>query len=99
MKNSVIVHTGQTWKLAIAVLALLAGSILPAFPSLGMSWTVGTVLAFGGYGFGLLLIRCPDCGAHWFWDAIMRAELYQALFGQPSCPSCSRDFSGEDSSG
>ncbi len=99
MKNSVIVHTGQTWKLVIAVLALLAGSILPAFPSLSMSWTVGTVLAFGGYGFGLLLIRCPDCGAHWFWDAIMRAELYQALFGRPICPSCSRDFSGEDTSG
>lgn len=72
----------------MAVLALLAGSIVPAFPAAGMSWTVGTIVAIAGYGFGLLLIRCRDCGARWFWDALMRPEVYKAVLVGSECPKC-----------
>jgi hypothetical protein len=96
LKNSIIAISGQTWKLAVAVLALVAGSIVPAFPASGLSWTGGTILACVGYAFGILMIRCKQCGARWFWDALMRPEVYKAVFTEPDCPSCS---SGSDSTG
>lgn len=91
-KNSIIGATGQSWKLAVAVLALVAGSIVPAFPAAGMSWTVGTILAIAGYSFGVLLIRCPACGRRWFWDALMQPEIYKAVLTSDSCPACNREF-------
>ncbi len=86
--NSAVNNSGQTWKLAIAILALLIGSIAPAFPATGMSWTTGTIIAVAGYAFGVLLIRCPKCGARWFWDALMRPEIYKAVLAGPDCPKC-----------
>ena len=94
LKNSVIANSGQTWKLVLAVLALLVGSIVPAFPASGLSWTGGSVLACVGYAFGILMIRCKHCGVRWFWDALMRPEVYKAVLTGPDCPSCS---SGSDS--
>jgi hypothetical protein len=96
LRNSVIRSTGQTWKLAVAVLALVAGSIVPAFPAAGMSWTVGMIVAVAGYGFGLLLIRCPACRTRWFWDALMNPEVYKAVLAEPACPKCNE---GADVSG
>ena len=93
LKNSTVGRTGQSWKLVVAVLALVVGSTVPAIPAANMSWTVGTILAVVGYAFGVLMIRCPGCGARWFWDALMRAELYKAVLTQPVCPECGRDFS------
>lgn len=92
LENSVITRTGQMWKFVLAVGLTLAGCIVPLFPATGMSWTVGTVLAFVGYGFGLAFIRCPECGQRWFWDAALDASLYAPLFTQPSCPACSFEF-------
>jgi hypothetical protein len=93
LKNSTVGRTRQSWKLVVAVLALVIGSIVPAIPGANMSWTVGTILAVVGYAFGVMMIRCPGCGARWFWDALMRAELYKAVLTQPVCPECKRDFS------
>lgn len=90
--NSVIQQTGQFWKLAIAVLALLVGSFAPIWPETGISWTAGTILAIGGYIFGCLSIACPDCKKKWFWEALMRAEWYKPLFTEPTCPACSKEF-------
>jgi len=92
LSHSTIGKTGQSWKLAIAALALLIGSVVPVFPAAGLSWTGGTMLAVGGYAFGLLLIRCPACGARWFWDALMRPEVYKAVFTETACPECDQDF-------
>jgi len=86
--NSVLRNTDQTWKLVVAIVALLAGSILPAFPATGLSWTAGTILALAGYAFGVLLIRCPACGARWFWDALMQPEIYKDVLTKPECPTC-----------
>lgn len=90
LKNSIVGTTGQTWKLLVALVALVVGSILPAFPAVGMSWTVGTILAIGGYAFGVALIRCPACKARWFWDALMRPELYKQVLRQSECPECTQ---------
>ncbi len=94
MQNSVISRTGQLWKLAVAVILLLVGSIVPAFESSGMSWTVGTILAVVGYAFGVYAIRCPDCGNRWFWSAALDASWYGPLFRKPACPACKREFGG-----
>jgi len=93
MAGSVIRQTGQAWKLAISFAAMLAGSVLPVFESLGMSWTVGSVIAIAGYGFGLAAIRCPECNDRWFWSALMKAEWYLPLMTKPACPACQYDFS------
>lgn len=90
--DSVLARTGQLWKLAIAVLALVIGSVAPAFPATGMSWTVGTVLAIAGYAFGVWAIRCPSCGQRWFWIALLDGSLYKPLFTRAECPSCGTDF-------
>lgn len=90
LDNSIINSTGQSWKLIVAVAALLVGSIAPAFPETGLSWTTGTILALAGYAFGVALIRCPHCGARWFWDALMNPEVYKAVFSGDSCPACQK---------
>jgi hypothetical protein len=92
LNNSVISRSGQTWKLLAAILALLIGSFAPLYPELGISWTAGTVLAFAGYGFGLIAIRCSKCRSMWFWEAAKDAGLYGPLFKKPACPVCKHPF-------
>jgi len=87
-KDSVIRKTGQWWKLVIGIGALLLGSIAPIFAAIGMSWTMGTIIAVLGYGFSLAFIRCPECGQRWFWRALIYSEMYRPLFTKPGCPSC-----------
>jgi hypothetical protein len=89
---SVIAATGQYWKLAVGVAALLAGSFAPMVESIGMSWTTGTVVAIAGYAFTCLVVRCPGCGSRWFWQAALDASLYSPLFRHSACPQCGRDF-------
>lgn len=95
MANSVIARTGQFWKFALAVLLLLIGSILPFFEQIGMTWTVGTIVAVAGYSFALAFIQCPSCNIRWFWKAVLYAELYGPLFKNPDCPICKQHFGEE----
>lgn len=90
LDNSIIKNTGQTSKLVVAVVAMVIGSVAPAFPETGLSWTAGLVLSMAGYAYGVVLIRCPACGARWFWDAILRSEVYKAVFTEAECPECLR---------
>jgi len=92
MKNSVITRSGQIWKLALGVALLLVGSFVPLVDSVGMSWTVGTIIAGLGYAFALAFIRCPACKDRWLWHATLNAELYAPLFKQSACPACQQDF-------
>ena len=91
-KDSVIRKTGQWWKLAVGVLALVVGSTVPLFEASGMSWTVGTVIAVVGYGFLLAFIRCPECELRLFWKALIYSEMYGPLFTKGVCPGCDHDF-------
>jgi hypothetical protein len=93
LKQSVVSQSGQFWKLAVAVIALLVGSIAPLFPDLGISWNWGTVIAIAGYAFGMLAIRCKECSKMWFWESAKDARLYGPIFKQSGCPNCGHDFS------
>lgn len=94
--NSVVGTTGQGWKLVAALVAILAGGVLPAFPATGMSWTVGTIIAIAGYALGVALIRCPVCKARWFWDALMQPELYKQVLTHADCPACTPGAAAEN---
>ncbi len=98
LMNSVIRLTGQAWKLYLALVALMAGSVVPAFPAAGLSWTAGTVLALLGYAFAVTAIACPRCRKRWFWVAATRAERYKPLLTAPSCPECGAGFGEPESS-
>ena len=91
--NSVLTKTGQLWKILLGIGALLAGSIAPALPGSGMSWTVGTIVAVLGYALAVLITRCPGCNERWFWKALLYADMYVPLFTKSQCPSCKQDFS------
>jgi hypothetical protein len=91
-QSSVLGLTGQYWKVAAGVVALVAGSIAPLFAASGMSWTTGTIVACAGYAFTCLAVRCPVCGSRWFWQAALDAGLYGPLFKGSACPACKRDF-------
>ncbi len=91
--ESVLAHTGQLWKIVLAVLALVVGSLAPAFSATGMSWTTGTTIAVLGYALGILFTRCPSCKQRWFWTALIDAQLYKPLFTTGKCPNCKTDFS------
>lgn len=91
-QSSVIAATGQYWKLALGVAALVVGSFVPMVEGIGMSWTTGTVVAIAGYAFTCLAVRCPDCGSRWLWQAALDAGLYGPLFKRSTCPKCGRDF-------
>jgi len=92
LKKSVIHHSGQFWKLAAVVIALLVGSFAPLFSSTGISWVSGTIIAIVGYAFGMIAIRCSSCSSMWFWDAALDAGLYRPLFTQASCPKCEHQY-------
>ena len=89
---SVISLTGQYWKLAAGVVALIVGSVAPLFESSGMSWTGGTILACVGYAYSCVAVRCPDCGSRWFWQAALDASWYPPLFKGSICPACKHDY-------
>lgn len=90
--SSLLGLTGQYWKLFAGVAVLLVGSLAPLVEATGMSWTVGSILAVVGYGFTLLMVRCPRCGSRWFWQAALDASVYRPIFKGSVCPSCQHDF-------
>lgn len=92
LTDSVITRSGQLWKLIAGVALLLFGSIAPLFEGLGISWTVGTIVAGIGYVFALAFIVCPACSSRWLWQATLDARLYKPVFKQPDCPACQEDF-------
>jgi hypothetical protein len=84
--------TGQYWKIAVGVVAMLVGSLAPLSAATGMSWTVGTIVAVVGYAYTCYAVACPGCGARWMWQAALDAGVYAPLFKGSSCPTCKRDF-------
>ena len=90
--ESVISQSGQLWKFLIAMVALLVGSFAPLFVEEIISWTTGSVMAIGGYVFGLLAIKCKDCNKMWFWEAALDARLYKPILKESGCPCCQHRY-------
>ena len=100
-RDSIVYCSGQAWKLWVMILGvpivvpLIAwtGSLEDTLPlSYRFMLTfLATLLAVGVLAFPCLTIRCPVCGARWFWIAIRKkhdVEGFQWLFTRLSCPVC-----------
>jgi hypothetical protein len=92
LNNSLLSRSGQLWKLVVAALAVLFGSFAPLYSALGISWAIGTVIAMGGYAFGLIFIRCTNCANRWLWEATKGNADYSVLFKRSPCPNCHSEF-------
>lgn len=100
MKNSILYDTGQAWKfwvmiygnllcvLFISMDFLISESLLEEY-HLPLLW-IGVFIWFISTAFACITIKCPVCGARWFWLAISRKHdlgWFNWLFSQ-ECPVC-----------
>src|SRR4051812_6626365 len=101
--DSVFYCTRQVWKLwvmyvgAFIAIPLMAatewfkGSLPGRYHALLM--LCGGLLALGSLAFPCIAIKCPVCGARWFWLAVNGKRAGRGvrwLFAQTACPVCSR---------
>ena len=98
--GTLLVETGQTWKLGVAAVCVIIGGILVLaaafFPSIDRAWV--PISLIGGFTFaffGALLItigiRCPKCGCAFVWREIRELDLSTWLddpAGTNQCPDC-----------
>lgn len=99
--DSIIKRTNQLWKFLVGFVILLAsfGLMLHGFLSIE-SMEAGTFavlfltaifFAFTSFVWQVLAIRCPSCGAHWFWISVKsqnQANWLIWLLKQRECPKC-----------
>jgi hypothetical protein len=96
-KDSIVYRTGQLWKLRS-----LSGVYVSAAIMIGAQWFrdsnwfqpivyFGTLVAAASLAIPGWGIRCPRCGARWFWLAISQKHTenwYKWLTSQSTCPVC-----------
>jgi predicted RNA-binding Zn-ribbon protein involved in translation (DUF1610 family) len=93
--------THQTWKFHVGTLAYVVSLPLTIWGCIHLALSgdyrvllLAFSVGFSGLAFCSLAIRCPKCGAHWywthFWPHIKRPMLGWArkLFAQTDCPKC-----------
>ncbi len=98
---SILHCSRQRWKLrlmavsaAIGVILCVLAELLKAHMDNGayvVLLAVSVVLGIVAILFPCLSIRCPVCGARWFWGAISRKHEvgpFDWLAAQAVCPSC-----------
>lgn len=103
--QSIIKKTGQAWKLYVFAILLVVGFICTFW---GQAHTQdvygGAVLGIGLFAgltsliFPAVAVRCPSCGARWFWLAI--SEIHKdhwlnTILNFTACPRC--NFTGKQS--
>jgi hypothetical protein len=99
--KSVIKRTNQGWKLMLSLACIVAGfvlvgglhEVLPgfAFVGFGPRLLIGFILWGIGLVFPCVAIRCPQCGARWFWQGISGRSVtnwFPWLVGRSTCPNC-----------
>lgn len=99
-KESVLYRTGQAWKfwllpllVSIGILVLLTGELIKG--SWPKQWFLAALdaavcLEIFAFAFPAIAIRCPSCGARWFWIAMFkqRSDNWFNWLFQPKCPIC-----------
>ena len=93
-QTSVLYRTGQGWKMWIPILLQLL--LFVPFFLLGPAGrdfaVIGWVVSFT---FQCLALRCPDCGARWYWHAVSTKEGgIRKMFKHSACPMCGSACSG-----
>jgi len=100
--HSVVTKSGQLWKLHVSFVLIVAGGISMFWGQShietylgGWLLTGGMATVFAAFAFACAGIRCPSCGAKWFWLAISAQPSNQWthwLLSQPACPICKEEF-------
>ena len=51
---------------------------------------LGALIVFAGFVFAAVAICCPQCGSHWFWEAVsgQRHDRWLVKVLQPECAVC-----------
>jgi hypothetical protein len=100
VKNrSILVSSGQLWKLLLGVSGTLAGAFqfligLVSVESAGGAARLIPPLAVvaASHVWLVLSIRCPLCGARWYWYGMSQVGFSGWLLGAPwrmhTCPAC-----------
>lgn len=100
-KESILYCTGQIWKFRV----MYIGAMIAAALVFGAQWfkgsmpgpwfvgvmLAGAVAALVALAFPVITIKCPKCGARWYWMAISkkhRTNEFRWLASQTSCPVC-----------
>jgi len=91
--NTVMKASGQIWKIYITTVGIWIGISLSIIGILGNIYYVpiGLVLGLFSIAYCCLAIRCPECGQHWYWQAIKRGMKFgwlKRLIYQSECQSC-----------
>ncbi len=93
--------TGQMWKLHMGTAAYAVGFVLMVWGAThGMDYqfiAAGVVTGALGTAFCSIAVRCPKCGARWYWTALRHAQpgFARRLGQQSQCASCGYTTEGQ----
>src|SRR5690349_3022851 len=92
--------TGQMWKLHTGTVAYVIAALLGVWSlldrvNLTLLLSAGAI-SLAGFAFCAFAIRCPKCGAAWYWSAWKGLQLGFArrLVAQTQCQSCGLTATG-----
>lgn len=102
--------TGQWWKLQLTIGAIVVGFVLMSVgiiylqrPKIGFLFVViGLAVGISAFVFACLTIRCPSCGARWFWRAVSNrraGDWLLSLLRVERCDACGNLYSRSESKG
>ena len=93
----VVQRTGQMWKFHLGTFAHTVGVVLVFWGAFDGLKTGNYTIFLLGLAVGLVAatfcsatIRCPKCGAHWYWKELRTFQKGWArrVMRQPKCPVC-----------
>jgi hypothetical protein len=101
IRDSLLYHTGQAWKYWMHIWSTLVGVFL-AFLAIwfgGVSPTgyymllllAGLTITVIGIVFAVFSIKCPNCGARWYWSAVTKKHEIGGInwfLTLKACPVC-----------
>jgi len=101
--TSLLRKSGQWWKLQISIIvivigfALMFGGLIHIHKSnISFLYTLfGILLGLGAFVFACVAIRCPSCGAYWFWDTVSKekaGEWILLLLKADKCNVCGNTY-------
>ena len=99
--NSLLQKANQAWKLKALYAAIAVSGVLMLFAQwriasltpnqFALAMLSGVAIGLGGLVASCLFIKCPTCGARWFWHAVSTkhsGSWLHWLESQESCPVC-----------
>ena len=94
---SLIRATNQAWKLHVGTLMLLIAAPVTVWGCIELLQNgnyrvllAGLLIGLFALAFCSLTIRCPNCGAHWYWRSLKTLQFGWAkrLVRQAECGVC-----------